>query len=49
LVLESSNADPAGWLNVDADGLRINVIGYPGHDDITLPVDILAVVEFMSR
>jgi small subunit ribosomal protein S4 len=49
LVLESSSNESAGWVSVDADGLRITVVGYPGHEDISLPVDILSVVEFMSR
>lgn len=49
LVMESTRPEPTGWLHIDADGLRATVVGYPGHDDISLPVDILAVVEFMSR
>lgn len=49
LVVESTRGEPAGWLHTDTDALRATVVGYPGHDDISLPVDILAVVEFMSR
>lgn len=49
LVMSSTRAEQAGWISVDEDGLRATVIGYPGHDDISLPVDILAVVEFLSR
>jgi small subunit ribosomal protein S4 len=49
LVIEAGRPDSAGWLTVDEDALRVVVVGYPGHDDISLPVDILSVVEFMSR
>jgi len=49
LVLESGRPEPVGWLATDEDGLRVTVVGYPGPQDISLPVDILSVVEFMSR
>ncbi|MGE0757955.1 MAG: 30S ribosomal protein S4 [Pirellulaceae bacterium] len=37
------------WLSVDSESLRINVQGLPGPSDISLPVDVNIVVEFMSR
>lgn len=49
LVMESARREPCGWINTDEDALRVTVVGYPGHEDITLPVDILSVIEFMSR
>jgi small subunit ribosomal protein S4 len=37
------------WLSVDGEHLRINVLGLPGESDISLPVDVNIVVEFLSR
>ena len=37
------------WLNPDRDALRITVTGYPGAADISLPVQMGLVMEFMSR
>jgi hypothetical protein len=34
---------------VDREGLRVTVTGYPGAGDISLPVQIGLVIEFMSR
>jgi ribosomal protein S4 len=37
------------WLDVDESGLMITVQGLPSPDDISLPVDVNMVVEFLSR
>ncbi len=41
--------EPVDWLSVDVETLRINVQGAPAPNDISLPVDVNVVVEFMSR
>lgn len=48
-ILESGSSEPAGWLAVDAEQLQVVVIGYPGPDDISLPVEIAQVIEFLAR
>ena len=37
------------WLTFDSETLRATVQGNPGPDDISLPVDVRMVVEFLSR
>lgn len=37
------------WATLDTDTLTINVVGFPGGSDISLPVDGNVVVEFLSR
>jgi small subunit ribosomal protein S4 len=49
-VMANTDAPPTvEWLSVDPESLRINVQGLPGPSDISLPVDVNIVVEFMSR
>lgn len=47
--LEESQIESAEWLSVDKETLRANVQGLPGASDISLPVDVNTVVEFLSR
>jgi small subunit ribosomal protein S4 len=37
------------WLALESDTLRATVHGLPGPSDISLPVDVNVVVEFLSR
>jgi small subunit ribosomal protein S4 len=49
LQVEAGGAGTLDWLDVDAGGLMITVQGLPSSDDISLPVDVNMVVEFLSR
>jgi len=44
-----NSAEPNDWLTFDAETLRVTVLGNPGPSDISLPVDVKLVVEFLSR
>ena len=46
---EQNSADPLDWVTFDAETLRATVQGNPAASDISLPVDVNMVVEFMSR
>jgi small subunit ribosomal protein S4 len=48
-ILAEGNSQPLDWLTVDAENLTVNVAGLPGPSDVSLPVDVNIVVEFMSR
>ncbi len=43
------STEPLDWVSFDAETLRATVQGAPGPSDISLPVDVNMVVEFMSR
>jgi small subunit ribosomal protein S4 len=47
--LQESQAQPIDWLAVDTETLRATVQGLPGPSDVSLPVDVHTVVEFLSR
>jgi len=49
LQVDAAGAGSLDWLDVDAGGLMITVQGLPSSDDISLPVDVNMVVEFLSR
>ncbi|MFO0912864.1 MAG: 30S ribosomal protein S4 [Pirellulales bacterium] len=49
LMTQESHGEPTDWLTVDNSTLRITVQGLPGPSDISLPVDVNTVVEFLSR
>jgi small subunit ribosomal protein S4 len=44
-----SSAEPIDWVTFDPETLRATVQGLPGPSDISLPVDVNIVIEFMSR
>ena len=48
-LMEETQADGLDWLTVDRDTLRATVQGLPGPTDVSLPVDVNTVVEFLSR
>ncbi len=47
--LGDSQAEPTEWIASDTETLSISVLGMPGPSDISLPVDMNTVVEFLSR
>jgi small subunit ribosomal protein S4 len=47
--IEANQSQPVDWLAVDVTTLRATVQGLPGSSDISLPVDVNTVVEFLSR
>ncbi len=47
--VEEAQAESMEWLAVDRETLRATLQGLPGPSDISLPVDVNVVVEFMSR
>ena len=49
VIANTDSSQPVDWLGVDIELLRINVNGLPGPSDLSLPVDVNIVVEFMSR
>lgn len=48
-IFEAAPTEPVSWIGLEADKLRVVVRGYPGPADISLPVEIGLVVEFLSR
>jgi small subunit ribosomal protein S4 len=46
---QESTGEPTEWLAFDSETLRATMQGLPGPADVSLPVDINTVVEFMSR
>jgi small subunit ribosomal protein S4 len=47
--LEEQQGESVEWLGIDRTTLQSTVHGMPGPSDISLPVDINTVVEFLSR
>ena len=48
-ILSDSSVQPADWIAFDPETWRATVQGLPGPSDISLPVDVNIVIEFMSR
>lgn len=48
-VVESGSRQPCDWISFDAKGLEARVSALPTAKDVSLPIDILQVVAFMSR
>jgi small subunit ribosomal protein S4 len=46
---EQNPADKLDWVAFDPETLRATVLGLPGPSDVSLPVDVNVVVEFLSR
>ena len=49
LQLQVGQVGTLDWVKLDSQELTINVLGLPGREDISLPVDVNIVVEFLSR
>lgn len=47
--VEESQGESVEWLGIDRTTLQATVQGLPGPSDVSLPVDINTVVEFLSR
>lgn len=43
------SSEPLDWVSFDAETLRATVQGNPGPSDVSVPVDVNIVVEFLSR
>lgn len=48
-LAEEVGAETLDWVTFDPETLRATVQGLPGADDISLPIDVNIVVEFLSR
>ena len=48
-VLANHPPQPIDWVNLDQENLTTTVQGFPGTSDISLPVDVNVVVEFLAR
>jgi small subunit ribosomal protein S4 len=48
-ISEEVGAAGLEWVSFETDTLRATVQGLPGPEDISLPVDVNVVVEFLSR
>lgn len=48
-VVESGSRQSTDWISFDAKGLEARVTALPTAKDVSLPIDILQVVAFMSR
>ena len=48
-VLAEISPPTPDWLQFDSEALRCTVLGLPGPSDVSLPVDIKTVTEFMGR
>lgn len=48
-VIGDSSPNTPDWLSIDIEHLRVTVLGNPGPSDISLPVDVNIVIEFLSR
>ncbi|MCL4202718.1 MAG: 30S ribosomal protein S4 [Pirellulaceae bacterium] len=46
---DESQGESLDWVSFDSDTLRATVQGQPGPSDISLPVDMNVVIEFLSR
>ena len=48
-ISSESEGQPVDWVTFDAETLRATVQGNPGPSDISLPVNVNIVIEFLSR
>jgi small subunit ribosomal protein S4 len=46
---DENRSEPLEWVAFDSETLRATVQGMPGPSDVSLPIDVNVVVEFMSR
>lgn len=47
--IAASSTEVTGWIHLDPGALKATVLGFPGVEDISLPVQTGLVVEFLSR
>jgi small subunit ribosomal protein S4 len=48
-LADENRGEPLDWVSFDSDTLRATVQGQPGPSDVSLPVDVNMVIEFLSR
>jgi len=48
-LCDQTQGERPEWVAFDPDTLRATVQGTPGPTDISLPVDVNMVIEFLSR
>jgi len=48
-ILSDNVPEPLDWVTFDPETLRATVQGKPGPSDVSLPVDVNMVIEFLSR
>jgi small subunit ribosomal protein S4 len=48
-VIANASPDAIDWVSFDSENLKATMQGIPGASDISLPVDVNKVVEFLSR
>ncbi|MCA9154881.1 MAG: 30S ribosomal protein S4 [Planctomycetales bacterium] len=48
-LVDENGAQTLDWVTFDSETLRATMQGLPGPSDISLPVDVNTVVEFLSR
>jgi small subunit ribosomal protein S4 len=49
MLADDASGTAPDWVTFDAETLRVTVQGSPSPEDISLPVDVNMVVEFLSR
>jgi small subunit ribosomal protein S4 len=49
VVADGSSVQTPDWITFEPDTLRATMAGVPGPEDVSLPVDVNMVVEFLSR
>ncbi len=49
MLADDAGAPAPDWVTFDSETLRATVQGTPSPEDISLPVDVNMVVEFLSR
>ena len=48
-IVADAGSDSLDWVTFDAETMRATMQGIPGPSDVSLPVDVNMVVEFLSR
>jgi small subunit ribosomal protein S4 len=48
-LVEARGGESPSWIELEPDNLRAIVRGYPTAEDLSLPVEVALVIEFMSR
>lgn len=49
MVGDGNNQQTPDWITLDPESLRATMVGLPGEDDVSLPVNVNIVVEFLAR
>jgi small subunit ribosomal protein S4 len=49
VVGDGNDAQTPDWITMDPASLRVTMVGLPGDGDVSLPVNVNVVVEFLAR